>query len=220
MTTAPTPLESPPAPGLRAFGRALTFQRPPLCPEIGLWLLNGDIDLEASCQELTPFEAPPFWAFCWGSGQAMARFILDHPDRVRGRRVVDLGTGSGVAAIAAALAGAARVDAVDTDDQAQRATALNAESNGVEVFTHPRLPEAWDLLLASDILYEAASLARLGALAEGGKPILLGDPERPSSPRLGLPALARYAVRTLPDVDSPACSAAIFELGPNDLSLD
>jgi predicted nicotinamide N-methyase len=218
LAASPAPHATVATSNLQAFDRPLTFQRLPLCPEIGLWLLDADLDLEASCRGLERLEAPPFWAFCWGSGQAMARFILDHPERFRGKRIVDFGTGSGVAAIAAALAGAARVDAVDVDPQARRATALNAQSNRVEIATHPRLPKDWDLLVASDILYEPQPLDRLRPLVREGRPILLSDPERPSSPRLGLPSLARYAVRTLPDVDSPACSAAIFEFGPENLT--
>jgi len=202
-------------PSLTAFGRSLEFQRPPLCPEIGLWLLDDSVDLESSCLGLGSMQAPPYWAFCWGSGQAMARFLLDHPERVDGRRVVDFGAGSGVAGIAARLAGAASVTAVDMDPEARAATLHNAASNGVELATRSSLPddpEEWDLLLASDVLYEPSQLGRLRALAQGGRPVLLSDPERPSSPRLDHPAQARYAVRTLPDVDSPVKSAAVFLL--------
>ena len=202
-------------PALRAFGRSLAFQRPSLCPEIGLWLLDGQVDLESGCLGLGHLQPPPYWAFCWGSGQAMGRFLLDHPERVRGQRVIDFGAGSGVAGIAAGLAGAASVTAVDSDPEARAATLHNAASNGVELATRSSLPddpEEWDLLLASDVLYEPSQLGRLRALAQGGRPILLSDPERPSSPRLNHPAQARYAVRTRPDVDSPAKSAAIFLL--------
>ena len=73
--------------GRRAFRQALVLRRLPLCPEIRLWLLGDEVDLEAECRELHDGEAPPYWAFCWGSGQALARFLLDHPEEVRGRRV-------------------------------------------------------------------------------------------------------------------------------------
>jgi predicted nicotinamide N-methyase len=210
---APPPDLGPPgpAPPLRAFGRELRYQQPPLCPEIGLWLLGDEIDLEACCLKLPEIQRPPFWAFCWGSGQALARFVLDRPATLRGLRVVDFGAGSGVAGIAAGLAGAASVVAVDTDPDALTAASCNAECNGVDLQTRRSLPADWDLLLASDVLYEPGHLARLQALARPDRPVWLSDPERPSSPRLDPEARARYAVRTLPDVDSPADSAAVFE---------
>jgi predicted nicotinamide N-methyase len=161
--------------------------------------------------------SPPFWAFCWGSGQALARFVLDRPERVRGRRVVDFGTGSGIAGIAAGLAGARSIVAVDTDPAALVAAEANARSNGVELRTQKTLPGNWDLLLASDVLYERDQWPRLRALAGRGRPMLVSDPERPSSPRLGVEPRARYAVRTLPDVDAPIDSAAVFELGAETL---
>jgi predicted nicotinamide N-methyase len=196
---------------LGAFGRHLALRRPALCPEFELWLLDDEVDLEGGCQELLDGEAPPYWAFCWGSGQALARFVLDRPATLRGLRVVDFGAGSGVAGIAAGLAGAASVVAVDTDPDALTAASCNAECNGVDLQTRRSLPGDWDLLLASDVLYEPGHLARLQALARPDRPVWLSDPERPSSPRLDPEARARYAVRTLPDVDSPADSAAVFE---------
>ena len=202
--------QSPP----HAFGQSLEYRRPPLCPELGLWLLGDQVDLESTCLRLGQVQAPPFWAFCWASGQAMARFLLDEPDRVKGRRVVDLGTGSGVAAIAAELAGADSVIAVDIDPEARAAAARNATSNNVELFTADTLPEEWDILLACDVLYEPSQWARLRNLAKSGRSVLVSDPERAASPRFEIPPLARYAVRTLPDVDPPAKSAAIFQL-PN-----
>ena len=201
-----------PMPPLNAFGCTLKFQRPPLAPEIGLWLIEEGVDLEATCRELGELQAPPFWAFCWGSGQALARFLLDHPQRARDRRVVDFGAGSGVAGIAAGLAGACSVVAVDTDPEALAAATINARDNGVELETRKTLPPDWDLLLASDVLYERDQLSHLRALACPGRGVLISDPERPSSPRLVEEAQARYSVRTLPDVDAPIDSAAIFEL--------
>ncbi|HIF99326.1 MAG TPA: methyltransferase [Myxococcales bacterium] len=199
-------------PPLRAFAQSLEYQRPPLCPELGLWLLGDQVDLESTCLGLGQLHAPPFWAFCWGSGQAMARFLLDQPEWVRGRRVVDFGTGSGVAAIAAGLAGADSVMGVDSDPEARVAAARNAASNEVELVTSGALPEEWDVLLACDVLYQPSQWARLQSLAQGGRPVLVSDPERPSSPRFEIAPQARYAVRTLPDVDSPAKSAAVFQL--------
>ena len=197
---------------LRPFGRALTLHRLPLCPEIRLWLLGDDVDLEAECRELHELEAPPYWAFCWGSGQALARFLLDHPAEVQGRHVVDLGAGSGVVAIAAAKAGARSVLAVDTDPDALRAVRINAALNRVPVEVAERLPDVCDVVLASDILYESEQRDWLLELARGSPSVLVSDPERPSGPHLGIEPLTRMSVRTLPDVDSPMRAAAIFRL--------
>ena len=83
--------ESPSQPDLMAhlgaFGARLELRTPPLCPELELWLLGDEVDLEGGCEELAEGEAPPFWAFCWGSGQALARYVLDHPERVDSRSV-------------------------------------------------------------------------------------------------------------------------------------
>jgi predicted nicotinamide N-methyase len=198
--------------GLRAFRQALVSRRLPLCPEIRLWLLGDDVDLEAECRELHDGEAPPYWAFCWGSGQALARFLLDHPAEVRGRSVVDLGTGSGVVAIAAAHAGARSVCAIDTDPAALAAVRANAALNRVAVEVSEQLPDERDVLLASDILYEPETRDRLLGLAQRSLTLLVSDPERPSAPRRGLPPLARIPARTVPDVDSPVRTAAIFRL--------
>lgn len=197
----------------RPFGRALELRSPPLVPEIVLWLLAEEVDLEIACAGLAEGEGPPFWAFCWGSGQALARWVLDHPTEVRGRGVVDLGTGSGIVAIAAALAGARRVVAVDIDATALEVAQANAHENRVHVVEVAReMPPHCDLLIASDVLYEARERvlgdtgARFGALvAEPARPGLAPPPDTP---------IARYDVRTFPDVDSPTCAASVYRLAP------
>jgi predicted nicotinamide N-methyase len=200
------------APGLRAFGRPLTARRPPLCPEIELWLVDGDVDLESDCRHLDECQPPPYWAFCWASGQALARYLLDRPADVRNRRVVDFGSGCGVAAIAAALAGADEVVAVDLDPAAREAVVENALRNGVRVAVSSEIPAEWDVLLAADVLYEGPNLERLMALRAAGRCVLVSDPGRASSPALPVAPVARYAARTLPDVDSPLRSAAVYRL--------
>ena len=212
--TPPIAHIEPTPPPLRAFGAPLEPVAPPLCPELTLWLVAGTLDLEARCHALRECEPPPYWAFCWGSGQALARFVLDHPERVRGRRVADIGSGCGVAAIAAARAGALEVVAVDRDPNALVAARYNAIHNGVSISTASAVPEDRDLLLAGDVLYEAANLAWIEGLRAGGLHVLLSDPERTASPRFGLAPMVRYAVTTRPDVDSPVCSAAVFDLAP------
>lgn len=205
-STAPREADSPDArleQRLGAFGARLALQRPPLCPELELWLMSGDVDLEAGCRELAQGEAPPYWAFCWGSGQALARFVLDHPEWVRDRRVVDLGTGSGVAAIAAARAGARSVLAVDLDPTARQAALLNAARNGVVLATAEVVPESFDLLLAADVLYETGLRDFVFEVALRRGPCLLADPRRTGTPPVDFPVLARFDACTLPDVDSP-----------------
>jgi predicted nicotinamide N-methyase len=197
---------------LGAFGAQLALRRPPLCPELELWLMSEAVDLEAGCHELADGEAPPYWAFCWGAGQALARFLLDHPDQVRGLRVLDLGTGSGVAAIAAARAGAREVIALDIDSVARSAAELNAEHNGVSIQTTAIAPAEFDLLLAADVLYETG--LRGWILTEGRRqaPCLLADPQRTGTPPVDFPILARFEACTLPDVDSPRKTVVLHAL--------
>lgn len=197
---------------LGAFGGRLALRRPPLCPEFELWLMSEAVDLEASCRELAEGEAPPYWAFCWGAGQALARFLLDHPERVRGLRVVDLGTGSGIAAIAAARAGAREVVALDIDPTARNAAQLNAEHNGVSIRTSAVAPDRYDLLLAADVLYETGLRSWIEGEARRQAPCLLADPQRTGTPRIDFPILATFDACTLPDVDSPRKSVVLHAL--------
>lgn len=211
------------------------LQRPPLCPEIRLWLLGDGVDLEADCRELHDGEPAPYWAFCWGSGQALARFVLDHPEEVAHRCVVDFGAGSGVVAIAAALAGARRVVAVDRDRNALDAIAANAAANRVVVeaataFPLPGrssglvanadlalapdalAPDDWEVLLASDVLYEPSTRAIVLHGCGTGRRVLVSEPDRPGAGGYGGTPLERYAVTTLPDVDSPTVSAGVYRM--------
>ncbi len=152
---------------------------------------------------------PPFWAFAWAGGQGLARYILDHPETVRGKRVLDLASGSGLVAIAAAKAGAASVDANDIDAFALAAIALNAAGNGVCV--EPRAGDLigqngdwqnnnWDVILAGDIAYERDMAARvfdwLYARMRSGTDVVIGDPGRAFLPKTGLVELAEYRVST------------------------
>jgi predicted nicotinamide N-methyase len=145
---------------------------------------------------------PPFWAFAWAGGQALARHIGDSPDLVRGRRVLDFASGSGLVAIAAGRARAARVEASEIDPFALAAIALNAEANGVEIFARAAdlvgLDEGWDVVLAGDVSYErdmAAAVADwLETLARRGAEVLVGDPGRAYLPRERLERVAEYCV--------------------------
>jgi predicted nicotinamide N-methyase len=152
----------------------------------------------------------PYWAFCWGAGQALARFILDNPGEVAGKRVVDFGAGSGVAGIAAARVGAKEVVAVDTDAKSRRFVELNARLNDVSVTVASKMPDQWDVMLVADVLYELPNSQWFKAFAQNGREVLVADPQRPRNPKLDIEPIARYQVTTQPDVDYPMCQAAIY----------
>jgi predicted nicotinamide N-methyase len=197
---------------LLVFGQKLRIQTLPLCPQIKLWLVGGHVDLNARCPELLAGGYVPFWAFCWAGGQALARYVLDHPESVRGKCVVDFGTGSGVSAIASVLAGAREVVAVDIDPLALRFVTINADLCGVEVTTALEIPDTWDLLLASDVLYDDPIRDWLLGQVESGREILVSDPQRHGMPRMDGEPLTSFDVLTLPDVDYPVRRAAIYRL--------
>jgi predicted nicotinamide N-methyase len=189
----------------RAFILANTVvMSPPHVPEIRLHLADEAHDLwlktEEDLQEIGL--PPPFWAFAWAGGQGLARYVLDHPDVVRNRRVVDFATGSGLVAIAARLAGAAAVRAVDIDPWTQSAVALNAAENRVDIaFSRDDLVGGAvdaDVVLAGDVFYDRAFAARLvpwfSMLAAQGQQVLVGDPGRSYLPKDRLEALASYEV--------------------------
>ena len=168
----------------------------PLAPEIRLHLADRSVGLfDASGGEFRSDEPPPFWAFVWAGGQALARYVLDHPETVAGRRVVDLATGSGVAAIAAAVAGAAEVSATDVDPQAVAAAHRNAAANRVTLSPEPERPE---VLLAGDVFYSPSvapeMTARMRAARRDGADVLVGDPGRGYFPERLFERVAEYAV--------------------------
>jgi predicted nicotinamide N-methyase len=148
---------------------------------------------------------PPFWAFAWAGGQALARYVLDFPETVRGKRVLDFGAGSGLQGIAAKMAGAAQVRAVEIDAVAGAAIALNAALNGVEIEVCIEdivgAPQpGFDVILAGDVCYEKTAGERIGdwlrALAGAGLEVLMGDPIRGFLPKAGLERITRYSVKT------------------------
>jgi predicted nicotinamide N-methyase len=179
---------------------------PPLVPEIRLHLATEITPIwEATEATLAQMNLPPpYWAFAWPGGQALTRFLLDHHDWVKGKRVLDFAAGSGLSAIGAAKAGAAKVQAAEIDDYALAAIALNARVNAVAidlvcddlVGMEPR----WEVVLAGDVCYERPMAERViawfRALAGHGVAILMGDPGRAYLPQSGLVELARYQVPT------------------------
>ena len=207
MTVLPRQGREGPAalPDPEAFVAAHTaIARPPLVPEIALHLATEITPIWQATEAWLGEQGiePPFWAFAWPGSQALARWVLDDPSRVAGRRVLDFAAGGGLAAIAAALAGAARVEAAEIDPLAHAATRLNARLNGVRVREAPGdvvgSPCRWDTVLAGDVCYEAPMtrhiLPWLRALAAAGAEVVLADPGRAYVPREGLEPLARFRV--------------------------
>jgi len=194
------------------LGSRLQVRNLPLCPELKLWLLGDEIDLNQRISDLLQIERAPYWAFCWGSGQALARYLLDNPELVRGKNVADFGAGCGVASIAALMSGAASATAVDIDPHALSACHANARLNDVTLATELLLPAHFDVLLASDVLYELGNREILQDAIDRGCTVLVSDPLRYGNARLELSVRAHYAVKTVPDVDSPIGSAVIYHL--------
>jgi predicted nicotinamide N-methyase len=191
--------------------RRTRLRRPPAVPELVLHLADDMTETWQDLQrELDQGEIdPPFWAFAWLGGQALARYVLDHPAEVAGRSVLDLASGSGLVALAARRAGAASVLAVDIDPLAEAAVALNARANDLDVaVTVADLlddpPPPVDLVLAGDVLYDPDMAARvlpwLEAAGDQGSRVLLGDPGRSYLPP-GLPQLAEVEIETTRDLE-------------------
>lgn len=203
-----------------AFIRAETQHlAPPLVPEITLHLAEESLPIwQRTEEELGEIGLPPpFWAFAWAGGQALARYVLDHPETVRGKRVLDFAAGSGLVGIAAVKAGAVHVACADIDRFAHAAIAANAALNGaaVDVLTSDVIGTegGWDVVLAGDIAYERDLATRvftwLEALAAGGVEVWIGDPGRSYLPRERLEKMADYAVpvsRELEDAEIKATS--------------
>jgi predicted nicotinamide N-methyase len=191
-----------------AFVRANTRLRPvPHVPEIALHVADEYVPLwERTEEELQAIGLPPpFWAFAWAGGQALARYILDNPALVAGLRVLDFASGSGLVAIAAAKAGAASVLAADIDPFALAAIELNAAANaatvertGTNLLDDPTLARSYDVILAGDIFYERGTAERafdfLAARAAAGARVLIGDPGRSYLPQARLVKLAEYQI--------------------------
>jgi predicted nicotinamide N-methyase len=181
---------------------------PPLVPEIKLHLATEVVPLwRATEEELAEIGVPPpYWAFAWAGGQALARYVLDHPELVAGKRVLDIGAGSGLVGLAAARAGAGTVLAADIDAFSCAAITLNAVANGCDItVTQDDLigaPLAWDVILVGDLFYERPLAERLLEwLGPLDVPALLGDPGRNYFPNTQVEKLASYSVQTTRDLE-------------------
>ncbi|MDP3739605.1 MAG: 50S ribosomal protein L11 methyltransferase [Hyphomonadaceae bacterium] len=203
----------------KAFIRANT--RAAAVPGLNLSIFTAD-ELtpiwEATEKDLAKHNiAPPFWAFPWAGGQALSHYILDHPEIVRGRRVLDIASGSGLVAIAAGKCGAADVLANDIDPMCEAAIAVNAELNGVAVsylagdLLETDLP-AVDVILAADVFYEQTPARRfltyLQRAHAAGITVFAGDPGRTYFPRDAFRQLAEYAVETSTEIENAPVKAA------------
>ncbi len=195
-----------------AFIRAHTRLLPvPHAPEISLHVASEATPLwQKTEDELGEMGLPPpFWAFAWAGGQALARYVLDNPRMFVGRKVLDFASGSGLVAIAAMKAGAASADASDIDAFAVEAMALNAVANRVAI--SPTMDDlvgrddGWDIVLAGDICYERGTAERaiawLERLAARGATVLIGDPGRTYLPRQRLVEIATYQVPTTRELE-------------------
>jgi predicted nicotinamide N-methyase len=190
----------------QVFIRANTkLLAPPLTPEIVLHLAEESLPIwQKTEEELGEMNVPPpYWAFAWAGGQALARYVLDNSACVAGKRVLDLGSGSGLSAIAAAMAGAKSVLAADIDRLSLAATKLNAKANGVEIETTADnllagRPGDFGTVLVGDLFYERsladAVLAFTEAAAAGGALVLIGDPQRNYFPKGRFELAASYEV--------------------------
>ena len=208
----------PPTPEARAgfIAENTRLQRPPHTPEIQLHLADEITPIWRLTEErLSQIGLPPpFWAFAWAGGQALARYVLDHAEVVAGRRVLDFACGSGIVGIAAMRAGAADAVGADIDPFCGAALALNAQANGVVVgYAGQDLlgaaPPAWaEVILAGDICYEKPLAERvmawLQAARRAGATVLIGDPGRSYFPKSGLTKLAEYEVPTTRELEDMA----------------
>lgn len=184
-------------------------------PDIALYRPMPQSGLNAFLAEQGCADRPPYWAYAWAGGAALALHLSVRPEIAAGRSVLDFGAGSGLVAIAAALAGAARVTACEPDPLGRIAVGLNAKANGVDLNVTDS-PIRADLVLAGDVFYDArtarTTLPRLRALAGEGADVLIGDPFRHHLPRGALEQIAEYAV---PDMGGATpLRAGIFTLCP------
>lgn len=198
---------------------------PRLVPELRLHLASELLPIWQASEAWIEQEGlpPPFWAFAWAGGQALARYLLDKPSLVEGERVLDFAAGSGLQGFAAKRAGAASVEAVEIDPFACAAIAMNAALNDLEIEVREEdligKDEGWSVILAGDVCYERpmaeAVMTWLRGLAARGALVLMGDPSRTYLPREGLEKLALYAVPTTREIeDSDLRNAGVWKVLP------
>lgn len=183
----------------------LVATHPPGVPEVRLYLLSDDYPRGRLDQDemMAIMDNPAYWAFCWASGQVMARYVLDNPSQFVGKTVLDLGAGSGVVAIAAALAGATTI-ACDTDPAALAATSANASANAVRVRLLDdlnKLDARIDVVLAADILYDRDNMPLLARLPTLANEVVIADSRVKRDQLEGYSLISRMVATTVPDLD-------------------
>jgi predicted nicotinamide N-methyase len=179
----------------------------PLTPDIRLYLLSDDYPQEALTddEKCVLMEEPPFWAFCWSSGQVLAKWIRDFRANISGKRILDFGSGSGIAAIAAVLSGALEVIALDTDPLSREAILANAELNRVTIATTDNLDlvkDDFDVILAADILYDRNNFHLLNIFTERAKRVIVADSRVKELPE-PYAKIGHGMAITCPDLDEP-----------------
>ena len=216
MTRILAQTSSPPRSRRKILSARLSLSVPALLPELRLYRAGP----QSGLGRLVSSGGAPYWAYPWAGGLALARYLLDHPETVAQKRVLDLGAGGGIVAIAAMRAGARQAQAIDIDPDAVETIALNAEANSVTI-------EAWcgdpldgpppdvDLVLVGDLFYEAELATRVTAFLDrcrlAGIGALIGDPGRAPLPRARLERLAEYRLADFGDApDAAATASAVF----------
>ncbi|WP_439859883.1 class I SAM-dependent methyltransferase [Pseudomonas sp. MBLB4136] len=201
----------------RLLGDARLAATPLPGTELQLWLIDAaNMDRAFSPEETRRIlEEPPYWCFCWASGLILARWLAEHPHWVHGKRVLDFGAGSGVAAIAAAKAGALEVVACDLDPLALQACRANAELNGVELsYSADFFTEAdrFDLIIVADVLYDRANLPLLDQFLSRGRQALVADSRVRDFRHRLYSRLAVLEACTWPDLAEPAefCQVSLY----------
>ena len=184
----------------------ISVTRLPLCPAIQLYLLSDDYPRGPlpSDEMLAIMESPAYWSFCWASGQALARYILENPSYFAGKQIVDFGTGSGVVAIAAAKAGAKEVFACDIDPHALEAALANAELNNVDVRpaqSIDEIPAPFEMIIAADVLYDRDNHHYLQAFPKLAAEVIVADSRMKDGFLEGYRLVRQINASTLPDIN-------------------
>jgi predicted nicotinamide N-methyase len=194
----------------RIPGAILSWQCPPQTPDLPLLLIREDYPREGLPYEVAQalMDNPPYWCFCWASGQVLARYVLEHPEIVKDQTVIDFGAGCGIVAIASALAGAERVVACDLDPNALAACEFNAQRNGVNLeYSNDVFDLLADINMASaiitvaDVFYDRDNLPLLDKFNAFFKQVLVADSRLKGVPLPGLRILGVEASHTVPDLD-------------------
>jgi predicted nicotinamide N-methyase len=193
----------------RIPGSRLKKTQLPQAPELSLYLINEDYPRDGLTREQAKalMDNPPYWGFCWASGQVLGHWVLDNPDWVKGKTLVDFGAGSGVVGIAAKMAGARRVILCDLDQTALQAGELNARMNGVNVGFSAAIEDLLEedvsnwIITVADVFYDRDNLPLLETLLDRFATVLVSDSRLKGQPLPGMDIIGDYDSHTVPDLD-------------------